>query len=114
MVSGVSTDIFGSKKLRILGGIHETRPKETKLLGHLAVPSGLRPGLRAPLCAQLRPMLWPSVPGGIREVSILFFFVGFMKLPKVSIFAPKNIREIPEIIKKSMKPGHKKKCVVSY
>ena len=68
----------------------------------------LRPPLRASRSA---PALGPS---GVTEKFKFIFLSGFMKPPKVSIFAPTNIRETPETIKKINETRSQKKiCVVS-
>ena len=54
----------------------------------------------------LSPALGPS---GVPEKFQFIFLSGFMKPPKVSIFAPKNIRETPETIKKINETRSQKK-----
>ena len=74
MISGVFTDIFGSKKLKTLGGIHETRQKKnwnfsgTPLGPRAFAPASVR--RFAPLSG-LRS--GPRAQRGAREVSIYFF-----------------------------------------
>ena len=92
IVPGVFTDILGSKKLKTLGGIHETRKKKLKLLGHPARPSGLR--------SSLRSSLRPSGPAGCPRSFNLFFCLVSWNHPRFQFLLPKNIREIPETIKK--------------
>ena len=53
-------------------------------------------------------------PSGVPEKFQFIFLSGFMKPPKVSIFAPKNIRETPETIKKINETRSQKKSLVSY
>ena len=48
-------------------------------------------------------------PSGVPEKFQFIFLSGFMKPPKVSIFAPKNIRETPETIKKINETRSQKK-----
>ena len=62
-----------------------------------------------------RSARWALGPSGVTEKFKFIFLSGFMKPPKVSIFAPKNFRETPETIKKINETrSQKKKCVVSY
>ena len=82
IVPGVFTDILGSKKLKTLGGIHETRQKK------IETSRAPRWALGPPFVASLlSPALGPS---GVPEKFQFIFLSGFMKPPKVSIFAPKK------------------------
>ena len=76
MVSGVFTDIFGSKKLKTLGGIHETRQKkiETSRAPRWARGPSLRPPFVASLLSPASALaLGPaSVPSGFLKSPLGF------------------------------------------
>ena len=84
MIWGVFTDIFGGKKLKTLGGIHESRQKNWNFSDTPLVPRASAPALGL---------------SGVPENFQFIFLSGFIKPPKGSIFASKNIRETPETIK---------------
>ena len=86
MISGVFTNIFGSKKSKTLGGIHETRQKKIKLPGHPAGPSGLRSDPRAQ-------------PG--QQVVSIYFYFALHETTLVSRFLAKNTRETTKKVKKN-------------
>ena len=101
MLSGVFTDIFWEQKIENLGWYswNQTKKIETSRAPRWA----LGPPFVASL---LSPALGPS---GVPEKFQFIFLSGFMKPPKVSIFAPKNIRETPETIKKINETRSQKK-----
>ena len=83
--------------------------------GILKIPRATRralgPPLRPPFVASLlSPASAQALgPSGVPEKFQFIFLSGFMKPPKVSIFAPKNIRETPENIKKINETRSQKK-----
>ena len=96
--------IFSQDKIENLGWYSWTlTKKKLNPLRHPAGPEGLRSGLRS----------GPRAQRGAPEVSI-YFFVRFHETTQGFNFILRKISVKPlKPSKISMKPGHKKKCVVS-